>query len=131
MTALKYPTPYLNALPDGCVMDMRVKFAMEIIKTPGFMRQFDLLNNATHAAQNSPADVSALALSISNALYEQAYHQGLIEDLPSHADLTKDELNHIRRQAAGNVLGQLHAQKVAQTEQSSQVMQAPPGMFRG
>jgi hypothetical protein len=128
MTALKYPTPYLNALPDGCVMDMRVKLAMEIIKTPGYIKIF--------AAQNTSDDetaknASACALNIAEALYAEAERRQLVEDLPSHADLTKDELNHIRRQAAGNVIGQLHAQKVAASEQASQVMQAPAGMFRG
>ena len=126
MTQLKYPTPYLNALPDGCVLDQRVRLAAEILKTPGYLRHFDLKDGGDTAR-----DVAMTALDISCALYSEAEARQLIEDLPSHADLTKDELNHIRRQAAGNVLGQLHAQKVATTEQSSQVMQAPPGLFRG
>lgn len=126
MTQLKYPVPYLNALPDGCVMDLRVRLAAEILKTPGYLRHFDLISPG-----HAPRDIASGALDIAEALYAEAEKRQLIEDLPNHADLTKDELNHIRRQAAGNVIGQLHAQEVARKEQGSTVMTAPPGMFRG
>jgi hypothetical protein len=107
MTNLKYPTPLLAAINDGCVLDMRVRLAIELLKVPGFESEADV-NIATR--------VDA-ALTTAEVLFERATQRGWIADLPLDDSIPPLELAHIRRNAVAQVEGQFAAQQHVEQRQ--------------
>lgn len=108
---MKYPSPLLNSLTDGVHLDMRAKMAEQFLRTPGLVSRFRQ-NGAT-------ADETVrFVFDLSQSFYDEAERRGLLQELPGHADLPTSEEMHVRRQAAAQVIGQLHANSVVQKESS-------------
>ena len=111
---MKYALPLLNALNDGAVIDLRFRIALQLLLSPGFVD--GCKTRGEHPEQE--------AVLLAGNLVELAEKTDLIEPLPSHSDLPRAERAHVERQAAAQVFGQMHAQRVVNDESTSRVVPA-------
>lgn len=94
---LKYPTNPLNAINEGCLVDVRVKMAADFIKarclTPG-----------------PPQEVASTALDLADEVMRQADERGWVQPL----DIDTSELPKVlKRHVETNVRMQLYANEKA------------------
>lgn len=101
-TAPAYPMSSLVALNDGCVLDLRVNFAMQLLCAPGF------------ACDGPVQSVAHRALKIADSLLEQAAEKGWVNSLPLTADLPLVEVAHVKRNGVAQVISQMAAGEYAQ-----------------
>ena len=121
---MKYPLSLLNSNTEGALLDARMKLAIELVKTPGFLRRFDLLDG--HSVELA----ARRALDLAQALYDEAEARQLVEPLSeSHKDIPQHEVRAIERAARANVMGQVFTQKEAQAAQPT--VMSPRGAMNG
>lgn len=126
---MKYPSPLVNALTDGAVLDMRMKFAMDLLRAPGFLRHFDVDHIAMQLHVRAADVLACAALDIAQALYAEAEKRELIRPLPiDDIPLPPAELRAIERSAGAQVHAQVHQQKIVQGMQPTITA---VGQFRG
>ena len=92
-------------------MDMRLKLAIEFLKTPNLF------------ANDTVADTVAAAIEMAEELMKQGEENGLIEPLPDHGDLNRAAKNHIEM----NVRAQLFQTDIAQRIASGSIKTVPGG----
>jgi hypothetical protein len=83
----------LTSFTNGVQMELRVKLAIEFLKSPGAISQ----------ASGGPAGLATFALSLADALLGQATAQGLMKALPEDSELTQPTRRHIERQIRAQV----------------------------
>ena len=124
---MKYPLPTLSAVNDGALFDARMRLAIQILLSPNFVN-----DSVLRASDNARSGELALtptgeAMALAEQLFDEAETRGWITPLESLAHGPTDlEVDHVKRNAHAQVLGQLHANKVAQDQQSGVVR---PGVF--
>lgn len=112
---MDYPLPTLTAIGDGCLMDARMKLAMDILKSPNFIN--DMLARADDGVDISPAQQ---ALTVAEELFLGAATMGWVAPLETlGTEPSAGEVNHVKRNAHAQVVGQMHAGKVSQDNQPS------------
>lgn len=121
---MEYPTPLLNALADGAVIDVRLRFAMRLLEAPGFMRHFETWDTEQRAA------AAGAALDIAEALYAQAHTRGWIKPLPTDNNLPNAERAAVERSGIAQAAAQISGQRFAQDEMSKQI-QVPQRVMNG
>ena len=104
---IEYPLPSLTAITEGALLDARFRLAMQLLLAPNFVNDCRL----------DELEPTGYALKLACALYEKGAAAGMIEPLPATNQITTDERRHVERNAAAQVIGQIHAQRVAQEEQ--------------
>ena len=120
---MKYPTPLLNALGDGAVVDQRFKLATALAtNTDVITRMF-----GEHCAGGLPAVAKGL-LDLAEAIYDAGDTRGWITPLPTSNDLPPTEKAHVERSGKAQVTSNLAAQRFAQEEQS-RIHTPPPGVI--
>ena len=113
---MKYPANELDSFATGVKMDLRVRLAIEFLKSPS-------LQGVVHVF---PADkVAEYSLELAEALLLQADAKGLLEALDDDAKLSERAIKHAKRIGAFNVHQQLGANEAAQDAQSRVVPAAP------
>ena len=105
---MDYQLPTLTAISEGALVDARFKVAMQLLLAPNFVNDCRL----------DEIEPVAYALDMAMKLFELGVAKQLIEPLPACSDITSSERRHVERNAQAQVLGQIHAQRVAQDEQS-------------
>ena len=102
-----YPDP-IAAFQDGCLMDLRLRFAMKLLEGGAI---------GGHATHDGMAKIAGSALELAGELFKQAEVNGWIQPLSESGELTHDMKRHLERA----VKSQLYQQKVAQREQAGEV----------
>ena len=116
---MRYPLPTLSAVNDGALFDARMRLAIQILLSPNF----------TGDCRRDEIEAPTTALALAEQLFDHAETMGWVTPLESLAHGPTDlEVDHVKRNAHAQVLGQLHANKVAQDQQSGVVRPAVFGM---
>lgn len=99
-----YKQNVLSGFDNGCLLDLRVRLAIEFIKASRL--NFDI-----------PAEVCACyALDLASEVLSQADAKGLIEPLPDGSAISAEVRAQAGRMARFNVVQQLEMQRAAQDE---------------
>lgn len=116
-----YPPNVLDAFQSGAMLDLRVRFAMQMLATSPMFA--DCMREVV-----SEKTIALTALAIAETLFAQAYERGWCLPIPDGTDgPAMDALRaHTRRQADAGATGQLHGQKVAQDIQSGAIRTVSP-----
>ena len=115
----RYLQNALDGFPNGCMLDLRVRLAVD------FIRNSTLFTGAT--LTNPEKDVAAYALNLSTALLELAKERGLIEPLPAGPELDEHLKVHADRNARFQVESNLAGQRYAQNLTSGLAVPRAPG----
>lgn len=92
----KYPSNVLSSFEAGCVLDFRVKLAIDLLRSPYF--------HGAAYVNDADTRVSAVqALELADALLDEAAKRGLVSPLPAHGELTAALKHHIERGIAAQV----------------------------
>lgn len=117
-----YLGPSMNEAGNGVRTDLRFKLAVDILKS-------GMISSEGFSLDAAPALLATLALDLAVELVEQSEKRGWLHAMPEDGELTPEDVDAVKRNAASQVIGQLHAQKVAENE-ASRVM-TPQIMPRG
>jgi hypothetical protein len=100
-----YPHNILEAFGNGCVLDLRVRFAMQLLTGPMYA------NVVAEAAKVGPGvpplDIAVHALDVSTALFEVSEARGLVEPLPDDDGLNRQLMLQAARTARYSVWQQM------------------------
>lgn len=99
---MRYPTPLMNSIVNGAVIDQRVALAMQLAISAVQGHGFDAVNLLDQA----------------DALYAEAEARGWVQPLPVDDFLPQAEVAHIRRQVKAQLEGQSTAQAFAAAAQA-------------
>jgi hypothetical protein len=116
--AVKYPSPTINSLPQGCITDFRVAIAIELLKSGAVPLAHD--PNALNPAVR--------ALDLAEDLMVEAELRGLVQPLPIDSELPAHEIAHVQRNAGAQVVAQMHQQRVATEIQRNQIVPVRGGL---
>jgi hypothetical protein len=89
----------LQSFANGVQLDLRVKLAVDFLKSPAFQ-----------GAEANPEAAASRALTLATELLEQAQAAGLVKPLPDDDELNAAMKRHLSR----NVRAQLYGQEAAQ-----------------
>jgi hypothetical protein len=125
-----YPHNILEAFGNGCVLDLRVRFAMDLLRTSPIFEGVGSEFSPEHIAV-LPKACAAFALALATELLALAEQRGLVEPLPDDDGLNRQLRLHAARTARYSVWQQLAGARVAAEEQP-RVGAAPGGrVFNG
>ena len=105
---MDYQLPTLTAINEGALVDARFRLAVQLLLAPNYINDCRL----------DEIEPVSYALDMAMKIYEMGAEKQLVEPLPTVNDITSAERRHVERNAQAQVLGQIHAQRVAQDEQS-------------
>lgn len=108
----KYWGNVLSAFEAGVQMDLRLRLAMDFLKSP-------LFENAA----GGPRVVASGALDLATALLDEAAARGMLKALPETDEITSAMRHHVGRSARAQVAGQASANR-AMREEAGGVMPA-------
>lgn len=116
---IKYPSNPLTAIENGCLLDLRVKLAVEFLKGDGITAlDFD--------DKVDPARAHAVyALDLATALLQVAEERELVSPLPETDELTGSVRRHVGRNGRA-ALEQNHAAQRIKRESGSPIRVAMP-----
>lgn len=117
---VKYPSNVLESFGAGCLMDFRMKLAVEFLKSPLFQ--------GTRASDGSfdGALLAVTALDLAEELVGLAAIRGWLEPLPTdNGELPPELRAQAKRTASFQVLQQMEGQRFMQDEQARVVPAAP------
>jgi len=115
---MKYPANELDSFATGVKMDLRVRLAIEFLKSP-------MYEGVISKDEAAPSYLAEHALDVAYELLKQADAQGLLEAIDDDAKLSERAIKHAKRIGAFNVHQQLGANEAAQDAQSRVVPAAP------
>lgn len=100
----KYFGNVMSSFENGVQLDLRVKLAMEFLKS-----------NAVHQVTNTDDVVQAaeLALDLATELLAVAHERGLVKDMPDNGELSSPMKHHLERSVRQQMYGNEVAQKIA------------------
>lgn len=131
---IKYPSNELDGFASGAMLDLRVRFAMNLLQhSPMFQGAFAEYGSAGATDEQDaalPKEVATIALDTATELLDLAEKRGLVEQFNDYDTEPTDRMRaQAKRVAAWQVLQQLEAQRFAQNEQTgiSRVMPMAPG----
>jgi hypothetical protein len=108
----KYFGDVLMDFQNGCRLDLRVKLALEMLKSNQV--PFELpLEGDIDPSPLTPQDRAEYALDLAGRLIDGALRRGWIEDMPE-GGLSDKQLDHIKRMAAAGVVQGLTQQRMAE-----------------
>lgn len=127
---IMYPHNCLEAFGNGCLMDLRVRFAFELLKSPMFVGAGVPVADGLPA--HTPNTCAVFALELACELMAEASKRGLVQPLPEDGgELTPALRDQARRTASFQALQQIEGAKFVQDEQARVVPVAPGLHTRG
>lgn len=111
------------AFENGCELDLRVRLALEFIKSPA-ATLVELASDIDPVL--TPVSVAEFFLDLAGAVMEGAHRRGWVHDLPETSELTSPMRKHIERNVRAQIHQQVAGQKIAQ-EDAGRVMAMPAG----
>lgn len=103
------------AFENGCELDLRVRLALEFIKSPA-ATLVELASDVEPVL--TPAGVAKFFLDLAQAVMEQSVERGWVHDLPETAELSAPMRKHIERNVRAQVHQQVCGQRIAQEDQA-------------
>lgn len=127
---VKYPHNALEGFANGCLLDMRVRIAIELLKSSpifsGGVGVIAMSEDPAHAAERAPKDFASMALDVATELLRLGAERGLVDPLPADdGELSPSLRSQAKRTASFQVLQQMEGQKFGQREQDQVIPQAP------
>lgn len=113
-----YHQNVFSAFENGCELDLRVRLALEFIKSPA-ATLVELASEIDPVL--TPASVAKFFLDLAGAVMEQSVARGWVHDLPDHTELSSPMRKHIERNVRAQVHQQVAANRIAQ-EDAGRVM---------
>jgi hypothetical protein len=114
-------TPYLgNVLTNfenGAQLDLRVKLAVDFLKSPWAAEMA--------VATDSQTELAVAALDLACALVEEAQARGLLHALPEDGSVNSPLRKHIERSVRAQVFQQIAGARIAQEEAPAVVPAGP------
>lgn len=107
-TKLEYPPDPIAAFNDGCLMDIRMRVALEFAKA--------MLGNAT-SFERPAHEIANHALNTAKCLFDEGKRVGWVEPLPTSGEITEETKRHLER----NINCQIHQQTYGQRQQAGAV----------
>lgn len=111
---MKYPHNVLEGFSNGCILDLRMRFAMELLKG------WDLYSSAPAFSCDS---ISEEALSISESLFKKAEARGWVAPIPDDGELNRFVRMQAKRTAKFQALQQVEGQKAMQRENNGAIIE--------
>lgn len=103
----------IGSYANGVQLDLRVKLAVDFLKSPVFQ-----------GVEWTPKESAVRALDMATELLNEATKRDLVKDLPDTDELSGPMRKHIRRQVRAQIVGQVAGQTIMAEEQPS-VMAGP------
>jgi len=91
----------LQSFQNGVQLDLRVRLAIEFLKSPAFSGD-----------GASPEGAATRALTLADSLLEQAQASGLLKPLPEDSELNAPLRRHLERNARAQIFANLAAQRI-------------------
>lgn len=121
----KYPQAVLEAFGHGALLDLRVRLALDVLKTPGFVGSLVPGGDVDVPYERR---IAAYALDIVTALLDVGRDRGLVHDMPDHGEITQPLRRHIERSVRAQMYQQTAAQRIAREEAPILSGAVNPGM---
>lgn len=106
---MKYPHNVLEGFSNGCILDLRMRFAMEFLKGGSVFGEPD-------------ADAE-YALELADATFKKAEARGWVAPIPDDGELNRFVRMQAKRTARFQALQQIEGQKAMQRENSSAIIE--------
>ncbi len=115
----RYQDNALEGFRNGCLLDLRVRWAFELLR-----------GGALSDVDDTPAGVASYALDVATELLALAESRGLVEALPADGgELTPALMDQARRTASFQALQQIEGQRFGQDYQNRVMPAAVAGAF--
>lgn len=101
----KYWGNVLNAFEAGLQLDLRVRLAVDFLKSPYFS-----------ASTGTPREIAEHALNLATELLEVSADRGLVKDLPDNGEINAPLRHHIERGVRAGAHQQAIGQRVMRDE---------------
>jgi hypothetical protein len=119
----KYPINVLEGFANGCLLDLRVRMAADLLKSPMFSGTFNEMSQAfiegavnEHDMFRLPETTAKFALDVACELVALAESKGLLDPLPDDKEIDDVLRAQASRTAQYSVIQQLAGQKFAEDE---------------
>lgn len=119
-SGVKYAHNVLEGFGNGCLLDLRVRVALDLLKSPMFTHADELQGPGT------AEQLARFALDIAGSLLEQAEARGWVEELPEDAGLNRQCRLQAERTARYQVLQQIAGSRIAADEAGSSISRVGP-----
>lgn len=103
----RYFGDVLGSYANGVQLDLRVKLAVDFLKSPWA---------GQHVHCDEPAALATAALDLASDLMALAHERGLVAPLPDSDELSAPQRRHIRRSVRAQVVSQLAGPEIAAEE---------------
>lgn len=130
----KYRHNVLEGFGNGCLLDLRVRVAIDLLKSPMFhggafeFFDGDSLGNPD-ALPGGATYCAGFALEVADSLMKMASVQGLVDPLPTDNRIGSEMRSQAERTAHYSAIQQLAMQKIG-AEESSPLTQVRPSLVR-
>lgn len=105
----------LQSWNNGCQLDLRVKLAIEFLKSGQLPEVVGQLRPIP-ADEDFSVTLAKFSLDLADSLIAESTARGLINDLPEDDELTQSMRRHIRRSVRAQMYQQVAAQKIGPEE---------------
>lgn len=105
-----YPHNVLEGFQNGCLLDLRVRLAVEIAKSPVCQGMASMWNSPILAA-DIPPQIAIFALNLAEAITAEAESRGWIQPLPTDTQLDDVVESQAKRTGQFQAAQQHYAQK--------------------
>jgi hypothetical protein len=99
---------------NGCRLDLRVKLALEMLKSDQVPHEVEYSADGMSTRALTTKERAEYALSLAGHLIDGAAQRGWIEPMPEGSGLTYEQADHVKRMAAAGVLQGLTQQRLAE-----------------
>jgi hypothetical protein len=113
---MAYPSNVLEGFGTGALLDLRVRLAMDLLRTSPMFTNFLPLSSG-ESLEQAPGMLAVLALDVATALLAVSEARGLVEPLPDDDGLNRQLRLQAARTARYSVWQQLAGARVAAEEQ--------------
>lgn len=107
--AMLYPPNILEAFGSGAMLDLRARFAMQLLYSSPYFHECPL----------TPVQCADEALDIAEQLFSEATRRGWVQPIDSTDEAMAALIAHAKRQGESGAAQQLHGAKTMQEAQSS------------
>ena len=117
-----YPQDPINGFLQGCLLDLRVRLAIDFLKShffSGFLDRATLTNMRVEQA-------ASIALILADEVLKQGAARGWVTSIPEDGEIGPELRAQAKRNALYQVVQQMEANKAAQAEQSSIAVPVAP-----
>jgi hypothetical protein len=114
-----YPQDPINGFLQGCLLDLRVRLAIDFLKSPLFTALTAEITNQMHEANvRAEEAVAGFSLNLADEILKQGAARGWVTPISEDGEIGPALRAQAKRNALYQVVQQLEANKAAQAEQN-------------